>query len=647
MCGIAGVLGLGVDLLPSDAGAVRRMTALLSHRGPDGAAVAVSRRAALGNARLAVMDPSAAGALPMESAGGRLTLCYNGMLTNHRALAAAERLDERLPPRSGSDAETLLRLWELKGPAALPALDGQFAFCVLDEEAGAAWLVRDAFGRRPLFVARTPGRLWFASEIKALLEVPGVDRSPDPEAAWHYFSLGYVPGERTAFAGVREVLEGRCVAVDLRAGRAAESRFHRLEFGGATGLSAEEATRRLREALFESVERSLDADAPVGMTLSGGVDTSGLLGVAKALGRSRGLRSYSIAVDEASFDETPYQRLMAEFAGTRHHELRVRPGDVLESFETACAHLDEPLVNGACVPLLLLSRLASRDVKVLLLGEGGDEVFNAYETHRAWRARELYRRFVPGPLRALARAAAGALPCDYRKLSFDFVAKRFTSGAELGPAEAHLHWRQVLGEEEKARLLRVPAGAVAPTASLFARLWDAHPDEHPVDRLSRLDLRYYLVDDLMVKNDRMTAACGLEARFPYLERPVAALAASLAPSLRLRGLRGRWIQKRALEPYVPAAILARSNMGLELPHSSWLLGPMSSLARRWLTREAVESTGLLRWEEVSRLWEEHAARRRDNGRALWAVIGYAAWHGLYRGDAWRSRLQGAPQLAAR
>lgn len=647
MCGIAGVLGLGADLVPPDADVVRRMTALLSHRGPDGAAVAVSRRAALGNARLAVMDPSPAGALPMESDDGALTLCYNGMLTNHRALAAAERLDEGRPRRSGSDAETLLRLWERRGPGALPALDGQFAFCLLDEDAGTAWLARDAFGRRPLFTARTPGRLWFASEIKALLEVPGVDRSPDAESAWHFFSLGYVPGERTAFAGVREVLEGRCLAVDLRAGRVAESRFHRLEFGGAAGLSAQEATRRLREALLESVERSLDADAPVGMTLSGGVDTSGLLGVAKALGRSSGLRTYSIAVDEASFDETPYQRLMARFAGTRHRELRVGPADVLDAFETACAHLDEPLVNGASVPLLLLSRLAAREVKVLLLGEGGDEVFNAYETHRAWRVRELYRRWTPAPLRAAARALAHALPCDYRKLSFDFVAKRFTAGAELGPAEAHLHWRQVLGEEEKARLLRVPAGAFAPTASLFSRLWDEHAHEHPLDRLSRLDLRYYLVDDLMVKNDRMTAACGLEARFPYLERPVAALAASLAPDLRLRGLRARWIQKRALEPFVPPAILARSNMGLELPHSKWLLGPMSALARRWLSRDAVESTGLLRWEEVSRLWEEHASMRRDNGRALWAVIGYAAWHGLYRDGAWRSRLQGAPQLAAR
>jgi asparagine synthase (glutamine-hydrolysing) len=145
----------------------------------------------------------------------------------------------------------------------------------------------------------------------------------------------------------------------------------------------------------------------------------------------------------------------------------------------------------------------------------------------------------------------------------------------------------------------------------------------------------------------MSAACGLEARFPYLERPVAELAASLDPSLRLRGLSGRWIQKRALAPFVPPAVLARSNMGLELPHSKWLLGPMSALARRWLDRDAVESTGLLRWEEVSRLWAEHASMRRDNGRALWAVIGYVAWHGLYRGDAWRSRLRSAPQLAAR
>jgi asparagine synthase (glutamine-hydrolysing) len=641
MCGIAGVLGLGTDLGPDDAQAVRRMTSFLVHRGPDDSHVDVSPRAVLGNTRLAVMGPGPGGALPMSA--GRLRLCYNGMLTNELALMDAAGLER---PPSSSDAATLLRLWERRGPAVLGDINGQFALCMLDEAAGRAWLARDAFGKRPLFLARTPGRLWFASEIKALLEVPGVDRSPDPEAAWHFFSLGYVPGERTAFRGVRELLEGRVLSVNLRSGRAEERPYYRLAFGAASSLTDEEAVPRVREALLTAVERSLRADAPVGLTLSGGVDTSGILGLAQALGRSRALRTYSIAMDEATFDESPYQRVMTRHAGSIHREVRVGPQDVLEAFETACAHLDEPLVNGAAVPLLLLCRAASRDVKVLLLGEGGDEVFNAYETHRAWRARELYRRWVPAPLRALARAAAHALPCDYGKLSLDFVAKRFTSGAELGPAEAHLHWRQVLGEEEKARLLRVPPGAAPPTAALFADLWERSAPDHPVDRLSRLDLRYYLVDDLMVKNDRMAAACGLEARFPYLERPVVELAASLAPDLRLRGLRGRWVQKQALAPFVPPVILRRSNMGLELPHSKWLLGPLRPLARKWLAPDAVEATGLLRADEVARLWEEHAARRRDNGRALWAVIGYTAWFHLFRGDAWKFRLQGAPPLRA-
>jgi asparagine synthase (glutamine-hydrolysing) len=627
MCGIAGVLGLGEDIRAEDADAVRRMTSFLAHRGPDDSGVSVSARAALGNTRLAVMGPVPAGALPMSA--GSLTLCYNGMITNELALTARAGIER--PPRA-SDAATLLRLWERAGPAVLGDINGQFALCVLDEAAGRAWLARDVFGKRPLF--------------KALLEVPGVDRSPDPQAAWHYFSLGYVPGGRTAFRGVSELLEGRLLSVDLRSGRAAERAFYRLSFGAEAAMPAAEAVPRVREALLAAAERSLRADAPVGLTLSGGVDTSGLLGLARALGLARSLRTYSIRMDEASFDETPYQRVMARHAGSIHREVRVGPSDVLEAFETACAHLDEPLVNGAAVPLLLLCREASRDVKVLLFGEGGDEVFNAYETHRAWRARELYRSWVPARLRSLARAAAHALPCDYRKLSFDFLAKRFTSGAELGPAEAHLHWRQVLDETEKARLLRVPPDAAAPTAGLFASFWEQSAPDHPLDRLSRLDLRYYLVDDLMVKNDRMAAACGLEARFPYLERPLVELAASLSPDLRLRGFSGRWVQKQALAPYVPSVILRRSNMGLELPHSKWLLGPLRPLARKWLAPDAVEATGLLRSAEVARLWEEHAARRRDNGRALWAVIGFTAWFHLFRGGDWKFRLQGVPPLRA-
>lgn len=629
MCGIAGALGLGGDLGPEDALAVERMTAALSHRGPDARRVVAGRRAVLGNARLAVMDPSPAGALPMDAPGARLRLCYNGMLTNHRELVASERLDERAPARSGSDAETLLRLWTVRGEDALGLLDGQFAFCMLDERVGQAWLARDAFGRRPLFYARTPGRLWFASEIKALLEVPGLPRRPDHEALWHFFSLGYVPGARTAFAGIGELLEGRRLRVNLLSGRVDERPFYRLRFGGAASLPESQAVPTLRTRLLQSVARSLEADVPVGLTLSGGVDTSGILGLARGLGRAAGLHTYSIAMDEASFDESPYQRLMVSAGDTVHHEIRVGPADVLRAFTAACAHLDEPLANGAAIPLLLLSRVASRDVKVLLLGEGGDEVFNAYETHRAWRAREWYRRLVPSPLRAAAAAAAARLPCDYRKLSFDFVAKRFSSGAELGPAEAHLHWRQVLGEDEKARLLGAPPGRFPSTAALFAASWEESDGDHPLDRLSRLDLRYYLVDDLMVKNDRMTAACGLEARYPYLERPVAEFAASLSPDLRLRGFEGRYIQKRALEPFVPAAILRRSNMGLEMPHSRWLLGPLRPLADLYLDPRRVEETGLLRGAEVARLWHEHASLRRDNGRALWAVIGLMAWHRAY------------------
>lgn len=632
MCGIAGALGLGRGLDDGAAAVVERMTGALRRRGPDARRVLAGRDAVLGNSRLRVLDLSERADLPMVSADGGAALCYNGMVTNFEALRL-ERLDPAGgPARTGSDTEVLLRLYEENGIGFVGELSGMFAFCLHDRTRRKAFLVRDFYGLRPLFYARQGATLWFASEIKALLDVPGLDRTLDREALWHYFSLGYIPGERTPFRAIRELREGCLIEADLATGRLEFRRHHETRFGPGTTASLEDAVAELRETLVDSVRRSLVADAPVGMTLSGGVDTSGLLAIAKHLGRASSLHTYSIVMDESSFDESSYQKTMVEFARPIHHEVRVGPEQVANALDATVAALDEPLVNGAAAPMLLLAREARKEVSVLLSGEGGDEIFNAYETHRAYKARALYRRLVPGPARALVRMAADALPCSYRKLSFDFLAKRFTGGAELEVAEAHFHWRHVLGEDEKLRLLDAPAGARTPTADLFTDYYRSLDAADPLDRISLLDLHYYFVDDLMVKNDRTLAANGLEGRYPYMDRPVVERAAAIPASLRLNGFRGRFVQKRALEPFLPAPILRRSNMGLETPHSLWLLGPLRAWAEAQLTREAVESTGLLRHEAVRALWEEHLARRRDNGRPLWAVINFLRWHRMFVRD---------------
>ena len=632
MCGIAGVWGLGIELGAPDTAAVQAMVGALRHRGPDDRRVLSDPACVLGNARLAVLDVSPAAALPMSSADGRARLGYNGIVTNFRQLREGLSREARARFRTTSDSEVLLALYEDRGIGFVDDLRGAFAFCLHDRARRKAFLVRDCFGLRPVFYARIAGRLWFASEIKALLEVPGLDRTLDREALWHYFSLGYIPGDRTPFMAVRELLKGHLLEADLAGGGVETRRHHRLEYGNGPDLSEDETVAQVKERLLESLRRNLAADVPVGLTLSGGIDSSGLLAMAKHLGVSRSLHTFSIVMDESSFDESSHQKTMVEFARPIHHEVRVRARDVMENLEEAAAHLDEPLVNGAAVPMLLLAREARRHVKVLLSGEGGDEVFNAYETHRAYKARALYRRLVPGPVRGAVRKAAEALPCSYGKLSFDFLCKRFAAGAELDVPGAHFHWRHVLGEEEKdALFVRGKDDAWPPTPRLFSEFYESLAPAEPLDRLSKLDLRYYFVDDLMVKNDRMASANSLEVRFPYMEREVVEFAAGIPSGLRLRGFQGRYIQKRALAEFLPRPILRRANMGLEMPHSLWLLDELLPLADRYLSREAVEATGLLRYEAVEKLRRDHTERRRDNGRALWAILNFVVWHGLFVG----------------
>lgn len=637
MCGIAGTLSLDGRLGEEEVDRVGAMTALLRHRGPDGERVLVDARAAIGNTRLRVTDPSPAADLPMIRAGGDLWLAFNGAVTNFRELAARHRLAERRPLETGSDAEVVLRLYEQRGLGLLDELNGMYAFCLYDRAAGKVWLARDPHGQRPLFYALSPGRLHFASEIKALLEQPRIDRRLDQAAFWDYFSLGYIPGESTPFMGVRELRGGCLLEVDLDAGSWDLRRFHSLRLRADESLDEEESARKLRSLLEGSLARSLDCDAPVGLTLSGGVDSSSLLALASRAGKTP--HTFSLRVDEPSFDESAFQRLMVRTTGSVHHEIAFRPEEVLEHARACVAHLDEPTANGAAIPSFLIAREARKHVKVLLSGEGGDELFSAYETHRVVWLRSVYRRLLGPGARSLARRAARLLPATHAKLSLDFLLKRFIEGAELELPAAHLYWRHAFTEGEKARLM--PAAGGRPTDALFAEVASGIGGDD-LARVAAIDLTYYFIDDLMVKNDRTFMAHSVEARFPYMDREVVELALRLPSRFKVRRLAGRLVQKRAMRDLLPRRILARSNMGLETPYSAWLAGPLRSLAETYFSPERLARSGLIDHEALSGLWAEHLAYRRDNGRGLWCALNFLIWFDLfvYEGD-YKKHLNGA------
>ena len=628
MCGISGIAGLGATLNNGDFSDVGKMSSALHHRGPDSRGLLPDPYCVLGNTRLNIIDPSPRADLPMRSEDGAVRLSYNGEVTNFRELRDAFRLDQKYRFLSHSDSEVVLRLYQELGIGFLRHLSGMFAFCLYDKKKAKAYLVRDFYGLRPVFYAQKNNRLYFASELNALREIDGFRERQDKEALYHYFSLAYIPGEKTPYENVQELPGGHFLEIDLRAGKVEKKRYYRLKYSPDHSRGEERTVAQLRSLLEDSVRRNLVSDAPVGLALSGGVDSSSILALAADMGKHRDLHAFSIKMSEPSFDESRYQKIVTDAIPCRHHTVEVGPQDVLDNLVSHMAAMGEPSGDGASVPLYLLSREAKKHVSVLLSGEGGDEVFNAYETHRAYRARGLYRKFAPRPVRAALRAAAGRLPVSHKKLSHDFILKRFLDGSEQSVAEAHFYWRHAFTDGEKSELMPGLPG-YRPTSSHFTDLFDGLDFDDDLDKLSLIDIEYYLIDDLMVKNDRMGMAHSVESRFPYMDRRLIDFVSTIPADMRLNGLEGRYIQKQALRDLLPGAVFRRKNMGLEMPHSAWFLGAFRETAERYFSPKNVAQTELLDPSAVSRLWRRHLNKEKDLGRPLWCVLNYLIWFDLF------------------
>lgn len=630
MCGIAGIVSLGSPLTEEDVRTGRRMTQMLRHRGPDDQGELHDDRCYLGNTRLSIIDLSDNAHIPMRNDADSVRLAYNGEITNFRLLEDRFRLRERHRFHSSSDTETLLHLYEELGTDCLTHLSGMFAFALYDRERGKVLIVRDFFGTRPLFWMVRADRLYFASELKSFMVVPSFSPEIDAEAIFHYFSLAYVPGTLTPFRGVHE-LDGACLLeLDLeRPDLMPEPReYYRLQFRPDRSMTLEDADEGFYGAILGAVDRNLISDAPVGLTLSGGLDSSSILGLSRKLGKSSELHTFSLRINEPSFDESRYQRVMAAYAGSTHHEITVNPSDVHENVIRYMAFMDEPIGDGSAIPFFLLAKEARGFVKVLLSGEGGDEISNAYETHMASHIARIYRRWVPSAARRGLRWAASRLPVSMDKLSFDFLARRFTTGAELPPPEAHMYYRHVLTEEEKHLLM--PGSTVFPsTTRFFADLYDRLEYPDVLDRLAHIDMKHFFIGDLMMKNDRMMMANSVEARFPFMDRLAVEFFTTIPSRFKIRGLTRRYIEKRSMRRVLPPEVRRRQNFGIELPYSHWLRRELQALGSVYFGRATVEKTGLLDYAAVRTMWEDHMSGRRDNGRTLWCVLNFLIWFELF------------------
>ncbi|MEA2234542.1 MAG: hypothetical protein QOD83_4358 [Solirubrobacteraceae bacterium] len=633
MCGICGALSLSpFDGAPCTPETLAAMSAALRHRGPDSEGWFAEREIALAVRRLAIMDPEGADQ-PIASEDGQVQVVFNGEIYNHRELRHdLRRRGHRF--RTGGDTEVLVHLYEERGPHFVKELRGMFALALWDARERRLVLARDPFGIKPLLYALDDRRLAFASELRALLALPDLPRELDFDALEVYLTVNVVLTPLTILRSVRRLPAGHLlIAEDERVCIERYARPLPVPAADVRRGSARELAAETQDRLRDSVVAHLQSDVPVGVLLSGGLDSGGILALAAAHAGER-LKSFTVGfTEERSFDERRRARLVANRYGTEHHEL-VIGSEHAELLPEIVAALDEPRGDATALPYWLAARLAAQHVKVVLSGEGGDELFGGYQTYVA-------DRFAPRLDRALRTLAPliERWPSSSRRLSLDFKLRRLAGGAGLPALERHHAWKEIFSADARSELLRPEIASPAradPLAAYAARYAESEGAE-PLARLQDLDVGTFLADDLLTQTDRAGMAHGLEIRVPYLDPVVAELALALPASARVRGLTTKAVLRDALAPLLPRSVVRGAKRGFCAPAAAWLRGPLEGLARDVLSPETLRRQGLFAPAPVERALDRHVARREDLSRQLWALLAFTLWHEAVLGPSASTR----------
>lgn len=625
MCGICGAVAFDQrDAIEQSA--LDAMCQTLVHRGPDSAGSVRVGPAGLAMRRLSIIDV-ATGQQPLSSEDGQIQLVCNGEIYNYRELRA-DLIATGHRFRTGSDCEVIVHAYEEHGDAFLPLLNGMFACALWDNRRRRLLLARDRIGIKPLYYAEHQGRLLFGSEPKALLAYPGFARRLDLPSLYQYLTYEYVPTPRSIFEGIRKLRPGHYLT--LENGRLVETGYWSLDLSPRLDLkrrSEVELAEELWDTLREAVRLELVSDVPLGVFLSGGLDSSAVAAAMVDLNPGD-VRSFSIGFEDPSFDESAYARRVAQYLGTTHSELILEPRMLWELIPSVMDFLDEPLADASIIPTHLLSRFTRQHVTVALGGDGGDELFAGYSTLQAHRLAGYYRR-IPRLLReGIIAPLVQRLPVSHNNLSLDFRAKRFITGTNRPIAERHHLWLGAYSPEEKRQLLLPDALAAVGSTDTFDVLGEHLARCSEYDELSRvlyLDMKMYLEGDILVKVDRASMGCSLEARVPVLNAMVVDLATRLPIDLKLRRFTRKYLLRKAVVGRLPAEIINRPKKGFGIPVSKWFRSELRELLLDLLSEERLQRQGLFDPAYVRRLIDDHLAMRRDNRKPLWSLLVFQLW----------------------
>lgn len=609
MCGIAGFAGPGTreDL--------HAMAQALVHRGPDGEGFHVEEALGLhlAHRRLAILDIQG-GHQPMWNEDGSVCVVYNGEIYNHIELRRELTACDHSFRSDHSDTEVLVHGYEQWGDDLPLHLNGMFAFAIFDRRRQRLFLARDRFGEKPLFYVDTPKLFAFASEVTALLRHTAIERSLDPRAIKKYLAYGLIPAPLSLYRAVRKLPAGWSLVHDLAGGRSTAREYWRFRiepFASVRANAEERWVEELRELLDAAVKRRLVSDVPLGIFLSGGIDSSAVLAFARRTLPGSQTKTFSIGFHEPSFDESAYARRVADGLATDHREQILNIDAAKALIPEVLRRLDEPSVDSSILPTFLLCRFAREQVTVALSGDGGDELFAGYDPFQALEPASWYHRAVPASVHRLLRTLSGRLPIGTGNMSLDFKVRRTLRGVSFGPHLWNPIWLGALEPSELEELFREPVDLEDLYAEAIA-VWQSSSADNLVDRTLEFFTRIYLPDDILTKVDRSSMMVSMEVRAPFLDNDVVDFVRRLPHWVKYRNGKRKIILKKALRGLIPDKVIDRKKKGFGIPLVRWL--------RDWQEPTRPLSGVRVNQEWVLARWREHLAGRADHRHFLWSWI---------------------------
>ena len=642
MCGIAGWINLKQSDAKDHSDAVlHSMCETILHRGPNSEGLWLDHTVALGMRRLSIIDLHT-GDQPVFSEDKSVVVMMNGELYNYREVREdLEKKGHKFVTKS--DTEILPHLYQEYGEDLLDHVNGMYAFSLWDTRKKKLIIARDRFGEKPLYYGVFDGKLLWASEPKAILAHPSVEPELNLDALRQYLSYDYVPAPHSIYKGISKLPAAHVMVVEN--GEVRTRRYWNMSWSGSTtyeggvsaaldgrGGSLSEKAVELRELLSDAVRMRLVADVPLGVLLSGGVDSSTIAAFATQHATET-VKTFSIGFTEDSFDETKYARQVAAHLNTDHHEEILSVAKAAELIGDIGSWLDEPLSDGSLIPTYLLSRFVRKHVTVALGGDGGDELFAGYPMYYGHKVADLYKK-VPGFVRSgLIEPAVRMLPVSTKNLSFEYRAKRFVRASNYDTITRHHSWFGSFTPDEQKHLLSENVLANS-NGDIYADARDLLKDcdaTSEIEQMQFLDINFYMAEDILTKVDRASMAVSLETRAPFLDPRVGQFAASLPLDYKLHGSKGKYILKKAVETLLPGEILHRSKKGFGVPIAEWLKGTLNPLMHDLLAPERIRSQGIFEKEYVKRLISEHEKGLASHHKQLWTLLVFQLWYNRFLG----------------